>query len=55
MSLRWKSPVPKKSNKDVETVIKIMLIPPAIAVGLLALKKKRRKNERRKRDTRTNR
>lgn len=49
MSLRWKSPAPKKRrNKDIETALKMLIYPPAIAVGLLALSKKKRKGRNKK-------
>lgn len=49
MGLRWKSPVPKKRSLDgLDTALKMLIYPPAIAVGLLVLGKKRRGRKKRK-------
>lgn len=48
MALRYRSRIPKKSrNKGLETAIKMLVYPPAIAAGILVLgiKKKRRKKK----------
>lgn len=50
MSLRWKSPVPKKRKLEgLEPALKILLYPPAIVAGILVLRKKvKRRKKRRK-------
>ena len=47
---KWHSPAPKRRKKDgIETALKMLIYPPAIAVGLLALAKKNKKRKKKKR------
>ena len=49
MSLRWKSPVPKKRRNDgLDAALKMIIYPIAIVVGLLFLSKKVKRRKKRK-------
>lgn len=46
---KWHSPAPKKrKNEGLEAAIKMLIYPPAIAVGLLVLGKKKKKGRKKR-------